>query len=110
MHGRLKNEVHFGILGHLYPGGTFDVRQAEIGSDHWEMTLLRVNMRSKALFFKTINVQQDEVRSHFRQVPDNLTLTQAKEILQKPPGDFDFPAHKRARPPSNSEFLFSAVS
>jgi hypothetical protein len=83
INGHLKNPVHFGILAHLDAGGTFDVRQEEEGPNHWQITLLKVNMKGKALFFKTISVQQDEVRSHFHQVPDTLTLAQAKDILQK---------------------------
>jgi hypothetical protein len=38
-------------------------------------------MRGKALLFKTINVQQTETRSDFQRVPDDLTLTQAADIL-----------------------------
>lgn len=85
IHGHLRNAVHFGILGHLDAGGKFDVRQEEVTPNHWEITLLKVNMKGKALFFKTINVQQDELRSHFRQVSDNLTLPQAWDLLQKQP-------------------------
>jgi hypothetical protein len=81
--GHLRNTVHFGLLGHLDPGGTFDVRQEEVGQKHWEITLLKVNMRGKALVFKTINVQQDETRSHFQQVPNTLTLPEARDLLQK---------------------------
>ncbi len=40
-------------------------------------------MHGKALFFKTISVQQNEIRSNFQRVPDNLTLAQAAEELQK---------------------------
>ncbi len=83
IHGQLSNAVHFGLLGHLDPGGTLDMRQQEVSSKHWEITLLKVNMKGKALFFKKINVQQDEMRSHFRQVPDDLTLPQGREWLQK---------------------------
>jgi len=74
INGHLKNAVHFGILGHLDPGGTFDVRQGEVAPNHWEVTSLKVNMKGKALFFKTIDVQQNETRSHFHQVPETLTL------------------------------------
>jgi hypothetical protein len=83
--GRLKDAVHFGLLGHLDPGGTFHVRQQEVTPNHWEITLLNVNMKGKALFFKTINVQQDETRSRFRKIPDDLTLSQAKNLLQENP-------------------------
>src|SRR5437879_1586538 len=40
---------------------------------HFISTLLKVQMKGKALFFKTIGVQQNYSRSDFRQVPDDLT-------------------------------------
>jgi hypothetical protein len=83
--GRLMKEVKFGggLLGHLDQGGEFFVKQTEITPGHWDMTRLRVNMHGKALFFKTISVQQDEMRSDYHQVPENLTLSQAAEMLKK---------------------------
>jgi len=82
--GHLIHEVKFGggLLGHLNKGGTFDVKQAEVARRYWEMTLLKVQMKGKALFFKTIGVQQNYSRSDFRQVPDDLTLAQAADILR----------------------------
>lgn len=82
--GHLIHEVKFGggLLGHLNKGGTFDVKQAEVARGYWEMTLLKVQMKGKALFFKTIGVQQNYSRSDFRQVPDDLTLAQAADILR----------------------------
>lgn len=86
--GHLMREVKFGggLLGYLDKGGEFHVKQSEVSPHHWEISMLRVNMHGKALFFKTISVQQDENRSNFRQVPDNLTLAQAAEELQKQSG------------------------
>jgi hypothetical protein len=83
--GKLMNEVKFfgGVLGHLDRGGTFDVRQARVGEGSWEIVRLNVNMNGKALFFKTISVQQDETHSHFQQLPDNITLAQAGDLLVK---------------------------
>jgi hypothetical protein len=85
MDGRLMHDVKFGggILGHLDQGGTFDVRQERVGADYWEITRLKVNMKGKALFFKTISVEEDESRSHFQQIPDTLTLAQAGDLLLK---------------------------
>ena len=85
MDGRLMHDVKFGggILGHLDQGGTFDVRQDRVGADHWEITRLKVSMKGRALFFKTIGVEQDESRSHFQQIPDTLTLAQAGDLLLK---------------------------
>ena len=83
MNGRLMEDVKFGggLLGHLNKGGHFEVRQAEVAAGHWEMAAMAVDMKGKALFFKTINVQQTETRSDFQPVADDLTLTQAADIL-----------------------------
>jgi hypothetical protein len=88
MNGRLMHDVKFGggILGHLDQGGTFVVRQDRVSADYWEITRLKVDMKGKALFFKTISVEQDESRSHFRQMPDTLTLAQAGALLLKEAG------------------------
>jgi hypothetical protein len=65
--GHLIEDVRFagGLLGHLDKGGEFHVRQSEVTPDHWEITLLHVNMHGKALFFKTIAVQENEIRTTF---------------------------------------------
>lgn len=84
--GRLMKDVKFGwfgILGHLQKGGTFRVHQAEVGPDIWRITQLTVDMNGKALFFKTISVHQDDERSHFERVPDDLTLQQAANRLRE---------------------------
>jgi hypothetical protein len=85
--GHLTHEVRFGILDHLDQGGTFDVHQEEVAPTHWKITLLKINMRGKALFFKTISVQQDESDSRFRQVSGTLTLAQAVDLLRKQGAD-----------------------
>ena len=81
----LIEKVKFGggLLGHLDKGGTFDVKQQEVAPGYWELILLNVQMRGKALFFKTISVHQMESRSDFKRVPDNLTMAQAAEMLKK---------------------------
>ncbi|MGA7930851.1 MAG: hypothetical protein WCA20_33270 [Candidatus Sulfotelmatobacter sp.] len=83
--GHLIRPVKFygGVLGHLDEGGRFHVKQSEVTPGHWEITLLNVNMHGKALFFKTISVQQNESRSNFQPVPDDMTLAQAAERLQR---------------------------
>lgn len=83
--GHLSHEVKFGggLLGHLDPGGQFEVKQEKVAAGYWELTFLNVNMKGKALFFKTIGVQQKLRRTDFRQVPDDLTLAQAADILHQ---------------------------
>ena len=109
--GHLTRGVKFGggLLGHLDKGGEFHVKQSEVAPGLWEITLLQVNMHGKALFFKTIAVQENEIRTNFQRVPDNMTLSEAAEQLQKQstvksasvPGSKTVPATGRSPRSSN---------
>ena len=81
--GHLMEDVKFGggLLGHVNRGSTFEVGQTEVIPGHWEMTALHVDMKGKALLFKTIEVQVAENHSDFHRVPDDLTLQEAADIL-----------------------------
>jgi len=83
INGQLLNEVKFagGLLGHLEKGGQFAVKRAEVAPAQWEVTEMAVNMRGKALLFKTISVQQRELHRNFERVPDDLSLTDAAALL-----------------------------
>ena len=89
INGTLTSEVKFfaGLLGHLDKGGTFAVTQQEVSPHLWEVTTMHVHMRGKALFFKTIDAQEDETYSDFRPVPSDTTLHQAAELLKQVPID-----------------------
>lgn len=52
--GRLVTEVKFwgGLLGHLDKGGTFTVKQEDVGGGHWQMVELNVQMSGRALLFQ----------------------------------------------------------
>jgi hypothetical protein len=83
INGRLMNEVKFGsgLLGHLEKGGQFTVKRAEIAPGDWEVTEMTVNMHGKALLFKSISVQQKELHSNFERVPDDLSVSDAANLL-----------------------------
>lgn len=83
--GQLFQDVTFGwgILARLNKGGTFVVNLREVGPGHWDMTSLDVNMSGHAILFKNIAVKEHQTQSEFRRVPDNLTMSQAYNILQK---------------------------
>lgn len=85
--GHLAKPVKFGggLLGDLQAGGTFDVHQQEVGPRHWEITMLKVNIKGKALIFKTISEQQNETDTHFKRISDNLTVAQAFDLAKKQP-------------------------
>jgi hypothetical protein len=81
--GTLTHGVEFagGLLGHLDPGGTFDVRLQEVAPGVWKMARMKVNMHGRVLFFKTVGDQEDETRSDFKPVPDSTTMAQAEQML-----------------------------
>jgi len=81
--GHLTRPVKFGggILGHLDAGGHFYVKQEEVQPGYWELAVLDVDMKGKALFFKTIGVQEEMKRSMFRRVRDDLTAAQGADLL-----------------------------
>jgi hypothetical protein len=83
LNGHLMEDVTFGggLLGHLDKGSKFEVRQAEVAPGYWEMIVLDVDMKGKALLFKTIGVQEAENHSDFHRVPEDLTLAEAAGIL-----------------------------
>ncbi len=83
LNGHLMEDVKFGggLLGHLDKGGKFEVRQTEVAPGQWEMTVLVVDMKGKALLFKAIGVQETENHSDFHRVPDDLTLAEAAGML-----------------------------
>jgi hypothetical protein len=85
INGYLMEDVKFGggLLGHLDKGGKFEVSPTEVAPGQWEMTVLDVDLKGTVLLFKTISVQETENHSDFHRVPDDLTLAQAADILNK---------------------------
>ena len=83
--GTLTQNVDFGlgILGRLYKGGTFKVRQTRLAANDWEVTTLDVHIGGRALFFHTISEQQTEVKSNFQPVPANIKLADAASLAEK---------------------------
>jgi hypothetical protein len=80
--GRLTRDVTFGFgfLGRLRAGGTFRVERRQLAPGLWQITETHVHIDGKALFFKNISQQQDEVQTDFTQVPPNTTLEQAVQM------------------------------
>jgi hypothetical protein len=85
MQASLTEDVKFGwgLLGHLDRGGTMLVEQQEVAPRHWEVTTLDLNLKGKAVFFKSINVQQKETNSNFERVDDNIDLARGLELLKQ---------------------------
>jgi hypothetical protein len=80
--GKLTEDITigWGLLGRLREGGTFRVERREVKPGLWQITETHVHIVGKALFFKNIGQQQDEVQTDFTQVPSGTTLEHAVEM------------------------------
>jgi hypothetical protein len=79
-------KIGFGILGELKAGGTFDVERRELTPTVWEIVETHVHIQGHALIFKTISENEDDVKSHFKQIDQGTSLQQANhELLQLSP-------------------------
>jgi len=77
--GRLTQDVTFGfgLFGRLRQGGTFRVERREVAPGLWQIIETHVHIDGKALLFKSIGQQQDEIQTEFTPVPHGTTLEQA---------------------------------
>jgi hypothetical protein len=84
--GSLSDDVYigYGFLGKLRKGGTFDIERSQIAPGLWQITETHVHISGRALFFKSIGQQDDEMKSHFTPVPPSTTLEQAVALLDEP--------------------------
>jgi hypothetical protein len=89
--GKLIHDVKFGwgIFGHLAQGGTFNVERRELSPRVWQIVESHVHIQGRALLFKNIGEQEDEVKSDFRRTPPATTLEQAAMILKAEPISLD---------------------
>jgi hypothetical protein len=96
--GTLFEDVTFGwgLLGRLSKGGTFSVTQSRVGDDHWEVVSLDVRMSGRAVIFKTINVKQKQRFTNFHRMSDNLTISEAYQLLEQ--GEGPVSAGNQSRP------------
>jgi hypothetical protein len=83
--GRLTEDVTFGfgLFGRMKQGGTFRVERRELAPGIWQITETHVHIDGKALLFKDIGEQQDEVQTGYTPVPHGTTLDQALDMSRE---------------------------
>lgn len=81
--GKLIHDVKFffGIFGNLQSGGTFSVERQQLAPGIWQITQAHIHIKGKALLFKSISDQEDDVKWKFKRLPDNLSYRQAEDLL-----------------------------
>lgn len=87
LNGRLIRDVKFcgGLCGSLAAGGTFAIARRELEPGLWQITEMHVHIHGNALFFKNISQVEDETKSHFKRLPDGVTLAEAEKALLAEP-------------------------
>ena len=82
LHGSLTQDVKFGygLFGRLDRGGTFDIERRQVGGGHWQITESHVHIGGKALIFKTIGQQEDEVKTNWRPSPATTLVDAARAL------------------------------
>ncbi|RZU41237.1 hypothetical protein [Edaphobacter modestus] len=85
--GKLIRDVTFGfgLFGRMQQGGTFHVERRALAPKVWQITESHVHIQGHILLFKTINEQEDEVKTDFRPSPPAITLEQAASLLHSEP-------------------------
>ena len=85
LRGKMIQDVKIlgGWLGQLNAGGTFDVERRETGGGIWQITETHVHIQGRALLFKNISEQEDDVKTRFRELPPDVTMQQARNDLMK---------------------------
>lgn len=85
--GRMVKGVKFlgGMLGGIERGGTFAVERNRTGHGEWQITETHVHIRGRVLFFKSISEQEDDVKSKFKELPQDISFQQAEDELMKQP-------------------------
>jgi hypothetical protein len=82
LRGALSDDVRFGfgIFGKLRRGGTFDIERREIAPHIWQITESRVHIGGRALLFKNIGQQEDEIKSDWKPSTAKTLEEAAKQL------------------------------
>jgi hypothetical protein len=81
--GHLMDNIDFGygLLGRLNKGGWFSLERTRANETDWKTEMLEIHVSGRAVLFKTIAKDTHEERSGFREVPRNITISEAKRML-----------------------------
>ncbi len=82
LRGALTDDVKigYGFLGKLRQGGTFDVERREIAPHVWQIVETHVHIDGRALLFKTIGQQEDEVKSDWQPSTAKSLIDAARQL------------------------------
>jgi len=87
MEGTIFRPVNlgWGVVAHIYPGGTLLLEQADVGSGRWVFTHFTENLTVRALLVKTVNVHAKIDAFDFQVLPGPMTYQDAIRMLLSTP-------------------------
>jgi hypothetical protein len=83
--GKIPNDLSlgYGLLGTVHAGSSFNTtHEAEPGGD-WKDAIMNTAIEGKAMLFKEIGRNEHVVHSEFMQVPQDISLAQAVEMVER---------------------------
>ena len=80
---RLTKDVSFGfgLLATVRAGTSFHTVRTLVADNNWKATTVEAHIDCKAILFKTFNRNQFAEHKDFKQLPENLSLAEAVELL-----------------------------
>jgi hypothetical protein len=83
--GHLAENVDFGfgLIGRVQKGGWFQIQRIQVSPSEWKTQRMQVHLNGRAILFKTIARETDEVRGGFASVPAGINLAQGMRILEQ---------------------------
>ncbi|WP_158751809.1 hypothetical protein [Acidobacterium sp. S8] len=85
MHGKVIDRIDFGygLLGYVDKGGNFNIHREQVNATHWKTDLVDVHVSGHVVLFKSVSKDHHEVRSDFHPVPVDISLPEAKHLLDE---------------------------
>ena len=87
MEGRISHPVNvgWGMLAHIYPGGTLEMDQTDAGGGRWIFTEFSMKLSVRALMVKTLNVHSNVETSDYQTLPGPMSYQDAIHRLLDTP-------------------------
>lgn len=95
MHGTVIDRIDFGfgLLGYVDKGGRFEIHREQVNASHWKTDLVDVHVAGRVILFKSVSKDHHEVRSDFQPVPTDISVSEAKRLLDQAASQNDAELH-----------------
>jgi hypothetical protein len=83
--GRLPEDVNigFGLIATVHAGSSFSTTRDPVPGSEWKTSVIDTDIVGRAIFFKSIGKREHVEHSDFKQLPQNTTVMQAVQMLEK---------------------------